>query len=228
MIENILAILLIAVVPARALYKSVWRNHDEANRPKTYIQSAAIIVGLVVLLSYAWVHSARTATSLGLDVPLSERGMVGLAIAVLLIVVVAGVKIFMKPPHQASDDNQVKKQPAANDTLPRTRHELNLFLGFAVLAGCGWELLYRGFLIWFLVPLAGTIGAVCIAAIAYGTAHGYKSRTHFVASIISAFVFTIAFVLTGSLWWLMLIHTAIGISGGISSYKRATTGGANI
>ena len=72
------------------------------------------------------------------------------------------------------------------------------------------------------------MAAVCIAALTYGAAHGYKNRTQFVASVISAFVFTIAFVLTGSLWWLMLIHTAIGIAGGIGSYKRAIKGDANL
>ena len=48
MIEYILAILLIGVMPARALYKSLRGKRDKANRPKTYIQSSAIIVGLLV------------------------------------------------------------------------------------------------------------------------------------------------------------------------------------
>jgi hypothetical protein len=31
--------------------------------------------------------------------------------------------------------------------------------------------------------------------------------------------FTIAFVLTASLWWLMLIHSMMGIAGGYGSYR---------
>jgi hypothetical protein len=222
MIEYVLAILLIGVMPARAFYKSVRKKDQERSRSKTYIRSGAIIVGLLVLLCYAWLHSARTLTSLGLDIPLSARGMIGLAIAVALFVALAIVEVVMKRKRQGSDDEKARKKLEKNTLLPRTSHELRLFLGFALLAGCGWELLYRGFLIWFLVPYVGTIGAVCIAALAYGAAHGYKTREQFLGSVISAFAFTIAFVLTGSLWWLMLIHTAAGVAGGFSGYKFAS------
>src|SRR5690625_359177 len=131
-------------------------------------------------------------------------------------------EIIKKRKRQGHNDVKDAEKLQKNNLLPRTRRELTLFLGFTLLAGCGWELLYRGFLIWFLVPSIGTVGAVCIAAIAYGAAHGYKSRTQFLGSIVSAFAFTIAFVLTGSLWWLMLIHTALGFIGGFGSYKFAS------
>ena len=224
MIEYILAIVLIGVMPARTLYKSLRGGRPKVSRSRVYIKSGTIILGLLVLLCYAWLHAARDPALLGLDVPLSGRGMIGLAIAVALFVALAIVEIVMKRNRQGSDDEKAREKLAANDLLPRTRVELMLFLGFALLAGCGWELLYRGFLIWLLVPYVGTTGAICVAALAYGTAHGYKNRVQFLGSIVSAFAFTIAFVLTGSLWWLMLIHTAAGVVGGFSSYKLACKG----
>jgi membrane protease YdiL (CAAX protease family) len=148
--------------------------------------------------------------------------MIGLAVAVALVVVLAVVAIITKRKHKGRNNDKAADRFAKNQLLPRTRHELTLFLVFALLAGCGWELLYRGFLIWFLVPYVGTMVAICIAALAYGAAHGYKSRKQFLASIISAFAFTVAFVLTGSLWWLMLIHTAAGFAGGFASYRAAS------
>lgn len=228
MIEYILAILLIGVMPARALYKSLRGKRDKANRPKTYIQSSAIIVGLLVVLCYAWLRASRAPALLGLDIPLSERGMIGLAIALALFVALAIVEVVTKHKRQGRTDEKAKEKLKNNELLPRTRRELTLFLGFALLAGCGWELLYRGFLIWFLVPHVGTMGAVCIAALAYGTAHGYKSRAQFLGSVVSAFAFTIAFVLTGSLWWLMLIHTVAGVAGGFGSYKLASKHDGNM
>lgn len=225
MIEYILAILLICVMPARALYKNMRGKHDETSRLKTYIRSSAIIAGFLVLLCYAWLRAARAPTLLGLDIPLSERGMVGLVIAALLLVMLTVVRTIAKRKRQGSSDEEAKKRLAKSELLPRTGRELAVFLVFAILAGCGWELLYRGFLMWFLASHIGTIGAVCLSALTYGAAHGYKNRAQLLASIASAFAFTIAFVLTSSLWWLMLLHTAAGVAGGFASCRLASKGG---
>jgi membrane protease YdiL (CAAX protease family) len=74
----------------------------------------------------------------------------------------------------------------------------------------GWEILYRGFLLWFLSPYIGIAGAICLASFAYGLARGYQGRRQLVGSIASAFAFTVAFAITRSLWWLMLLHAARG------------------
>jgi membrane protease YdiL (CAAX protease family) len=222
MIDYVLVVLLIGVMPARALYKDLRGKSNEVNRQKKYIGSGAIIIGLLALLSYAWLHGGRSTALLGLDIPLTNRGTIGLAIAIALLVGLVVVATIAKQKHRARNNDKGAERFSKNQLLPRTRHELSLFLAFALLAGCGWELLYRGFLIWFLVPYVGTIVAICIAALTYGAAHGYKSRKQFLASVISAFAFTVAFVLTGSLWWLMLIHTAAGFAGGIAGYKAAS------
>lgn len=94
--------------------------------------------------------------------------------------------------------------------LPRTAVELRWATVFVVAAGTGWEILYRGFLLWVLIPLIGVVGAVCVAAIAYGLAHGFKSRGQLIGSLGMSFAFTVAFALTGSLWWLMLLHVFAG------------------
>lgn len=221
MIEYILAIVLIGVLPARALYKSLSHGGSQASRPRIYTTSGAVILGLLVLLCLAWLHAGRAPALLGLGLPLATGGRVGMAVALGLLVALAIVEIVMKRKRRCSDA-KAREKLANNHLLPRNRHELSLFLGFALLLGCGWELLYRGFLVWFLLPHVGTAGTICIAALAYGAAHGYKSRMQFLGSIVSAFAFTIAFVLSGSLWWLMLIHTAPAIAGGIGSYKLAS------
>lgn len=222
MIDYVLVVLLIGVMPARALYKDLCGKSNEENRQEKYVGSGAIIVCLLLLLCYAWLHGARSMASLGLDIPLTNGGTIGLAIAIVLLAGLVLVATIAKRKHKERNNDKSAERFSRNPLLPRTRHELGLFLAFALLAGCGWELLYRGFLIWFLVPYVGTVVAVCIAALAYGAAHGYKNRKQFLASVISALAFTVAFVLAGSLWWLMLIHTAAGFAGGIAGYKAAS------
>lgn len=222
MIDYVLVVLLVGAMPARALYKDLRGKGNPENRQEKYIRSSAIIFGLLALLWYAWTHAARSPALLGLDIPVSTRGMIGLTIAAVLFVVLAFVGTLTKRKHKDRKTEKTAGRFTKNNLIPRTRRELALFLVFALLAGCGWELLYRGFLMWFFVPHVGTAGAVCIAALAYGAAHGYKNRAQFLASMVSAFAFTIAFVLTWSLWWLMLIHTAAGLAGGLAGYKAVT------
>ena len=54
--------------------------------------------------------------------------------------------------------------------------------------------------------------AVALAAIAYGAGHGYKNAKQFAGSIAAAFAFTIGYALTGSLWWLIVLHAAAPVS----------------
>jgi hypothetical protein len=97
----------------------------------------------------------------------------------------------------------------ADDPFPQTTVERACYILFAFAAGSGWEILYRGFLLWFLTPLVGIIAAVGVAALAYGVGQGVQDRRMLIASIASALVFTTAFAVTHELWWLMLIHTGL-------------------
>lgn len=222
MIDYVLAALLIVAMPALAVYRSLRSKSLPTNRPRRYIQASWVIVGLLVLLAFAWLHGARLPAALGLGVPLTARGWNGMVIAAVLFFGLVVGEVIAKVRHRDADEDKAIRRLANDNALPRTRHELALFMVFGLLAGCGWELLYRGFLMWFLTPRLGVIAAVCVAALAYGSAHGYKSRIQLLASIASAFAFTIAFVLTASLWWLMFIHTGMAIVGGLGSYRLAS------
>lgn len=73
----------------------------------------------------------------------------------------------------------------------------------------------------YLHPITGLSGAVVIAALAYGAAHGFKTAKQFVASIVSALAFTVGYAMTSNLWWLMLLHIGLMLLGALAS--RALT-----
>lgn len=66
-------------------------------------------------------------------------------------------------------------------------------------------------MLWALSPWIGTVGAVIVAAIGYGLGHGSKRAGSVGGAVVSSFIFTIAYALTGSLWWLMLLHAGLPI-----------------
>ena len=58
-----------------------------------------------------------------------------------------------------------------------------------------------------------------VAGISYGCGHGYHGARQLAASMLMALVLTAAYVLSGSLWWLIAIHVALPLMSAASYYK---------
>lgn len=198
-----LLIALVLLVPAWKLWRSLrGRNSPEPGRMVRYQRTIALSGFLFLLLTIDWISADRPASDLGLAFPPSTFGMVGLGVAVTFIITMI---VILRTRNGRNDPDA----EAAEALLPQTPAERRLYVAFALAVGVGWELLYRGFLLWALTPLVGLVGAIIVASLAYGIAHGYKSRRLFIGSLISAFLFVGFYALTSSLWWLMLIHSAM-------------------
>lgn len=63
-----------------------------------------------------------------------------------------------------------------------------------------------------MTPNTGVPLAVVLAALAYGAAHGYHNPRYLFGSIAMASGFTTAYALTGSLWWLIVLHASVPVS----------------
>jgi membrane protease YdiL (CAAX protease family) len=207
----ILGLLLVVALPWRALRNS--RSDKPArSRTRRYLATIGEIAGLLLGLALVAFLSGADAGDFGLAWPPPRGGRVGLLIAALLITGLLATTLVMKPKRSPREDE-------AMGQLPQDRDETLAYLAFTSFAGFGWEILYRGFLLWWLTPLVGIAAAVVIASLAYGLAHGWKSRAHGLGSILSAFLFTIGYALTGSLWWLIAIHTALPLVGLIAGWR---------
>jgi membrane protease YdiL (CAAX protease family) len=219
MLDVILLVCLLLVVPVL----QVWRSRTETRRPPErrsarYTRAMLGALALAALLAGDWIAGHRSLADLGLDWPISRAGMIGLVIAVaLLVALLAASRMAMQP---AEPERAAKAEHAAALLRPETVGELRLFLLFVAVVGVMWELLYRGYLLWALTPALGAIGAVIVAALAYGLAHGVKSGSQFAASLGSAFAFTIGYALTHSLWWLIVLHIGLPLPGLWLAHRR--------
>jgi membrane protease YdiL (CAAX protease family) len=208
----ILGLLLVVALPWRALNNS---RSDKRPRSRTrrYLGTTAEIAALLIgLWLVVYLHDTGAA-ELGLGWPPPPAGRIGLVIAAILIVGLLGAVLFLKP-----KGGSPREQEAVAE-LPQSRDETLAYLAFTPFAGFGWEVLYRGFLLWWLTPLVHIVGAVVIASFAYGLAHGWKDRAQGLGSILSAFLFTIGYAVTGSLWWLIAVHTALPLIGLLAGWR---------
>jgi membrane protease YdiL (CAAX protease family) len=224
MLDFILASYLLFVLPGTQLWKSLRAKKSAPEPPVAAARKARFFKNLLFILMpviamavlLAW--SGRGPGAIGLDIPVSTAGRWGLFIIALLFVAGwVGTLIW----ERTLNEEKTAKYHAdlrALEHIPKTRNELWGFLLLTICMGIGWELLYRGFLMLVLPPLTGTAGAVILSAVAYGVGHGYSNPKQFVGSIVSAFLFTIAYVLTNSLWWLMLLHVLLPLLGICTAY----------
>ena len=198
---------LVLLLPGYMLARSlVRRNASVGGRVARYRRTMATVGAPLLGVVALWVAERRPLALLGLGAP----GPVGgglIAIAVLFIAVLA----IMAP--RARRPTDPARSQAAAAMMPVGRRETAWFLGFALAAGAGWEVLYRGFLWWALAPMVGAVAAVLVMALSYGVAHGYHSRGALIGSLLSALLFAGGYALTGSLWWLIVIHIGLPLVG---------------
>lgn len=232
MFELLFAFYLVVVMPARALWRSLRPRTGKPALPPLrsyWRQCRHVGLLLAVLLAIAW-QAGRSLGELGLDIPLSTPGLFGLCAAagIFLALHVGGLVMErrMTPEAKAA---QARKM-AGDDSFPwpSTPVETAAFVACVTLMCVAWELLYRGFLLLVLAPRFGLAPAIVAAAVAYGVAHGYKNRAQFLMSIVSAFLFTLGYAWTHSLWWLIVIHVVFPLAGcwGVRKARRQVAQGA--
>jgi membrane protease YdiL (CAAX protease family) len=203
LLDTILTALLVVGVPGYMLWNSLAKRGAPPDlRLRRYIRSIILALGLDGLLIVDWLTNGRGAAALGLGVPVDLPGMIGIGLAIGVLVVLTLVSRRQLRSGKTPDQEALA-------LFPTTRTELVLFIALSLVVGCSWEILFRGYLLWVLRPHIGLVAGVFVAAGAYGIAHGFKTVRTFAASLVSALIFTVAYSATGSLWWLMIVHSGL-------------------
>ena len=177
------------------------------------------LVAFLVLLTWRWL--GRPLAELGLDMPVGLPGTLGFA-AVAVTALVAVFQLLRLTSLTPEQMERAKKAIASVKITPTTRAELAVFFLVSLTAGVWEELLYRGFLVWFLAPLTGTAGAIVLSSLVFGLGHIYQGARGVLITTTIGLLFAVAFVLTHSLWWLMAAHALIDIYGGSLAFKVKT------
>ena len=173
---------------------------------------------VVALVVFAWIWAGRPVATLGLDWPIGFWGRIGF-VAVALAALLFGAQLARLPGLASGNLDRWADRMEALRITPRTKHELVVFILVAITAGVWEELLYRGFFIWFLLPLTGAIGAAAISSAVFGIGHIYQGRLGVLNTGLVGLIFAILYLFTRSLWWLMAAHAAVDIYGGALAWR---------
>jgi membrane protease YdiL (CAAX protease family) len=93
--------------------------------------------------------------------------------------------------------------------LPQTKRELQAFYAVSVTAGIVEEVLWRGFLVWYLAHYMPMWAALLVSLLAFTCAHAYQGVKQLPGIFLVGAVLTAMYWLTGSLWPCIVLHIAI-------------------
>ena len=107
---------------------------------------------------------------------------------------------------------------AVRPLLPTSVGELRYFTVLSITAGVCEEVLFRGYLIWYLTVYVGLPAACVLSGVAFGLGHFYQGPRQAVKIIFLGFVFVLFYVGTATLWVPMALHALLDAAQGRLAY----------
>ena len=188
----------------------------ERSRPAIYRAAIRTQWALALAVLVVWMVPARPWGPLGLAGPATLPALSASAwvLAGVALVLLLRARAFGNAKALAAKRIRLRR---TQGFMPRTSEELRAFLPLAVTAGVCEELVFRGFVTWYLQPIVGTVGAVAIAAALFGLSHAHLgARGVLFTAIVGAWLGGIC-IMTGSLYVAMAIHVLIDLQAGFFS-----------
>jgi membrane protease YdiL (CAAX protease family) len=103
--------------------------------------------------------------------------------------------------------------------VPHTRAELHRFYTVSFTAGVVEEVMWRGYLIWYLSQYGSTGIAALTSTVAFGIAHAYQGWRQVPSITAVGAALTGLYLLTGTLWASIALHVAIDVLQGRLGYR---------
>jgi membrane protease YdiL (CAAX protease family) len=166
----------------------------------------------------AWVLASGQRGLADVGESLGRNARLTLTTAGTLLLAFAAVSTFtLRQLARARADELPPHARRAGRILPRTRTERRWFLGVALTAGVCEEILYRGYLPWFLASFFGhVLLGFALATLAFGLGHAYQGRSGVIVTAVLGTFLSVVVLVTGSLVPGQVLHIALDLVNGIA------------
>ena len=189
-------------------------------RHTAFIQWLALAV---LILTWHWLD--RPYSALGL-VPAGGQGFYA---ALALVVSFSGFLVYYWKQAKAMSTKDKSRQEqglgALVHILPRTPGQLRGFIKLSFTAGIVEEIVYRGFVIWYLALVMPLWAAVVVSSILFGLGHSYQGPGGALKTGLVGLAFGGLYVLSGSIWLPIIGHALLDVLQGLMVFEvlRADT-----
>jgi len=218
-LDHLLAVVLAALFPIRAALFGYRRltTADPADVPRVrlwlYRQGIAIQWSLAAVTIALWAWQGRPWHALGV-VPRLTWGLLGVTVGLGIVV----AYVLVQRAKALEDDEALarlrRQMRNLERMMPRSDQELRWFNRLAVTAGICEELLYRGYLIWYLGHWLAPVQAVLVASVVFGFGHAYQGPRGIALTTLVGLFMSAIVLLTGSLVACMVFHALMDLHAG--------------
>lgn len=182
-------------------------------RVSVYRAAMAMQWTLTAAVLALWAATHRPWTLLGL-VPHATWGLAGVALGSLIVILFVlrerGRALRSDEALEEVRDRMRHLEPM----LPRAPRELRLFYGLSITAGLCEELLYRGFMIFYVAHFMNVYAAAAVVSVIFGVGHAYQGRRGMLLTgMVGAFLAAV-YLVSGSLFVPMLLHVLMDVHSG--------------
>lgn len=218
--DHALAALLGLILPLATILRRVRQGaqpqrFESWEKIASYWSNSALLAILAGAALWSWQHSGRTWRELGLAEPPAHLDW-GLLLAFLFSVFYTVDTWWQLAPGRIA----ATRARWRRDTpfMPRTARELRHSLALVACAAVAEEILFRGFLIWYVARFSGTKPAglsiaVALPAVVFAVSHLYQGRRAVAKIAVLAGLSGALFVVTGSLWIPIALHFLVDLVG---------------
>lgn len=228
-VDHVLALVLIVLFPLRAAFRGFKRlQHcppDELPqmRRRVYREAIAIQWTLALGTIALWIALGRPWEALGLAPRVTTGLIVVAAIAAVLVGITLRVRGQTLEDDESLDELRDRMRPL-EVLLPHSREEFRRFRWLAFTAGVCEELLYRGYLLWYLSVWMGLLPAAVASAVVFGIGHAYQGPRGMLQTGLFGALLVAATIASGSVYVAMILHGLMDLHAGhlmTHAYLRA-------
>ncbi len=224
LVDHVVVLLLFVVQPIHGAFEyQYYAAQARAGRPveriRLYQQTAFAEWLFLILLIAVWIDFERPVADLGFT-PVGGRGF--WIAAGLCVAAIAYFWISWRGLQKASAEEKLKHIESLGDIqrfVPHTQKELHNFYGVSVTAGVVEEIIYRGFLIWYLGQYMPVWAAVVLSSVAFGLAHSYQGVNGVLRVVLIGLVFGALYIVSGSIWLPIVAHALLDILQGAAIHE---------
>lgn len=221
-VDHLFILLLFVALPVYGVFETRYHNKKEKagvpfDRIRFYRHTALVEWTFLAALGIEWFVLGRPIADLGFTLPQGKGFVIGAAV---LLLGVAALVYSWQTARRASESEKSKQLDSIAGVarfVPHSSRELRSFIGVSITAGIVEEIVYRGFVLWYLSLFMPLWMAVAVSSIAFGLAHSYQGPNGALRAGLVGLAFGVFYVATGSIWLPIIGHVLLDVLQGMAT-----------
>jgi len=171
---------------------------------------------LTIVAVVIWIYYDRPFVALGIDFNSYWDISISLLISVLIILYFFSLlRTIRKNAEQRESLRDKLKNADAVEYLPKNIKEFKWFILLSISAGISEELLFRGYLFWYLGFFENIVITILFSSLLFGLGHSYQGWKGIIRTASIGLILGSIYALTDSLWILICLHILGDVYGGL-------------